>query len=132
MPRYLVERTYTVGMDKLPVIATRSKALGHHRFPEITWEHSHVVLDSAGVPMSFCVYEAPSPEAIRSAAARNRLPIDRITQVRGQVTHNDKPLYLFTGDAYSAGLPVMGGPASINGAGATTPWGVFDTIPPSP
>jgi hypothetical protein len=31
---------------------------------------------------TFCVYEAPSPEAIRSAAARNRLPIDRITQVR--------------------------------------------------
>jgi predicted lipoprotein with Yx(FWY)xxD motif len=49
-----------------------------------------------------------------------------------QVTYNDKPLYLFVGDAYIAGLPVIGGPASINGAGATTPWGVFNTIPPSP
>ena len=49
-----------------------------------------------------------------------------------QVTYNDKPLYLFVGDAYIAGLPVIGGPASINGAGAITPWGVFDTIPPSP
>ncbi len=49
-----------------------------------------------------------------------------------QVTYNNKPLYLFTGDAYIAGLPVIGGPASINGAGAITPWGVFNTIPPSP
>ena len=49
-----------------------------------------------------------------------------------QVTYNDKPLYLYVGDAYIAGLPVIGGPASINGAGAITPWGVFNTIPPSP
>ncbi len=48
-----------------------------------------------------------------------------------QVTYNGKPLYLFVGDAYIAGLPVVGGPASINGAGLSTPWGVFDTIPPS-
>jgi len=50
-----------------------------------------------------------------------------------QVTFNDKPLYLFIADAYIAGLPnPIGGPASINGAGATTPWGVFNTIPPTP
>jgi predicted lipoprotein with Yx(FWY)xxD motif len=49
-----------------------------------------------------------------------------------QVTYNDKPLYLFVGDAYIAGLPGIGGPASINGAGAATPWGIFNTIPPSP
>jgi predicted lipoprotein with Yx(FWY)xxD motif len=50
-----------------------------------------------------------------------------------QVTYNDKPLYLFVGDAYIAGLPnPIGGPASINGAGAITPWGIFNTIPPSP
>lgn len=49
-----------------------------------------------------------------------------------QVTYKDKPLYLFVGDAYIAGLPVIGGPASINGAGAITEWGIFNTIPPSP
>jgi len=32
--------------------------------------------------MTFCVYDAPSPEAIRKTAARNELPVDRITQVR--------------------------------------------------
>jgi hypothetical protein len=31
---------------------------------------------------TFCLYDGPSPEAIRKSAARNRLPVDRITQVR--------------------------------------------------
>ena len=30
---------------------------------------------------TFCVYDAPSPEAIRRTALRNELPVDRITQV---------------------------------------------------
>jgi predicted lipoprotein with Yx(FWY)xxD motif len=45
-----------------------------------------------------------------------------------QVTYNGRPLYLFSGDAYIAGLPYGG--ARIDGAGAATPWGVFNTIPP--
>ena len=49
-----------------------------------------------------------------------------------QVTYHDKPLYLYVGDAYIPGIPGISGPASINGAGLTTPWGVFNTIPPSP
>ena len=31
---------------------------------------------------TYCVYDGPSPEAIRQTAARNDLPVDRITQVR--------------------------------------------------
>jgi predicted lipoprotein with Yx(FWY)xxD motif len=46
-----------------------------------------------------------------------------------QVTYNGRPLYLFNHDAYIAGIT---GAASINGAGADTPWGVFNTIPPLP
>jgi predicted lipoprotein with Yx(FWY)xxD motif len=49
-----------------------------------------------------------------------------------QVTYNGRPLYLFFGDAYIPGLPYNNGVAGINGAGAITPWGVFNTIPPSP
>lgn len=45
-----------------------------------------------------------------------------------QVTYDGRPLYLFSGDAYIAGLPYGG--ARIDGAGLSTPWGVFDTIPP--
>jgi predicted lipoprotein with Yx(FWY)xxD motif len=47
-----------------------------------------------------------------------------------QVTYNGKPLYLFFGDAYIAGLPY--GSARIDGAGLSTPWGMFNTIPPLP
>jgi predicted lipoprotein with Yx(FWY)xxD motif len=49
-----------------------------------------------------------------------------------QVTYKGKPLYLYIGDAYIPGIPGISGPASINGAGVTSPWGVFNTIPPSP
>jgi hypothetical protein len=30
---------------------------------------------------TFCIYDGPSVEAIRSAARRNGLPVDRITEV---------------------------------------------------
>jgi predicted lipoprotein with Yx(FWY)xxD motif len=49
-----------------------------------------------------------------------------------QVTLDGQPLYLYAGDAYIPGIPGISGPASINGAGLTTPWGTFNTIPPSP
>jgi hypothetical protein len=45
----------------------------------VTWVHSYVSADKA---TTFCVYDAPTPEAIRKTAARNDLPIDRITEVR--------------------------------------------------
>jgi predicted lipoprotein with Yx(FWY)xxD motif len=48
-----------------------------------------------------------------------------------QVTFNGQPLYLYAGDAYIPRIPGIGGPASINGAGLSSPWGTFNTIPPS-
>jgi predicted lipoprotein with Yx(FWY)xxD motif len=49
-----------------------------------------------------------------------------------QVTYKGRPLYLFADDAYIPGLPYNGGTASINGAGARTDWGAFNTIPSLP
>jgi predicted lipoprotein with Yx(FWY)xxD motif len=49
-----------------------------------------------------------------------------------QVTYHGRPLYLFADDAYIPGLPYNGGTASINGAGARTVWGAFNTIPKTP
>jgi hypothetical protein len=41
--------------------------------------HSYVTDDKG---KTFCIYDAPSPEAIRTAAGLNGLPVDRITEVR--------------------------------------------------
>jgi hypothetical protein len=45
----------------------------------VTWVQSYVTDDKR---KTFCIYDAPSPEAVRRTAARNKLPVDRITQVR--------------------------------------------------
>ncbi len=81
MPRYVVERTFPDGLQ-IPVthdgarfclnIVEQNAELG------VTWLHSYVSVDKR---KTFCIYEGPSPEAIRQAAARNGLPIDRVSQV---------------------------------------------------
>jgi hypothetical protein len=45
----------------------------------VTWVHSYVSEDKR---YTFCVYDAPTPEAIRRTATRNALPVDYITQVQ--------------------------------------------------
>ncbi len=93
MPRYLVERTYTVDMDTLPKVATRSKAIGHYHFPEIVWEHSHVVLDSEGTPKSFCVYAAPTEEMVLAHSKQlGDHFVETIYEIAGDVTPEDFPL----------------------------------------
>ena len=82
MPRYVVERTFTDGL-RIPIDpggAQLCLAVVERNAQEgVTWLHSYV---SDGRGKSFCVYDAPSPEAIRKSAARNDLPVDLITQVR--------------------------------------------------
>ena len=48
-----------------------------------------------------------------------------------QVTYHGRPLYLFNDDAYIGGASPVG-TQGIYGAGALTPSGVFNTIPPLP
>jgi uncharacterized protein DUF4242 len=74
MPRYIVERAFRSGMD-IPAAAVveRNADAG------VTWLHSYVSEDRK---KTFCVYDGPSPEAIRKAAGRNQLPVEQITQVR--------------------------------------------------
>jgi hypothetical protein len=44
----------------------------------VTWGHSYVTPDKK---KTFCLYDAPSPEAIRHVARKNHLPVDKITEV---------------------------------------------------
>jgi Protein of unknown function (DUF4242) len=82
MPRYVVQRTFPEGLH-IPIenggaelcdgVVERNAEEG------VTWISSFVSEDNT---RTFCIYDAPTPEAIRKTAARNELPVDRITQVR--------------------------------------------------
>jgi hypothetical protein len=45
----------------------------------VTWFHSYVTPDRKRM---FCLYEGPTPEAVRRAANRSHLPITQIVEVR--------------------------------------------------
>ena len=82
MPRYIIERSFTEGLE-IPVNDEGAQICQRVAFnnaeDNVTWLHSYVSEDGT---KTFCAYEAPSPEAIRRAARRNNLPVDRITAVR--------------------------------------------------
>jgi hypothetical protein len=82
MPRYLVEREFPDGL-KVPIDDTGAKAclavVDSNMADQVTWVHSYVSMDKK---KTFCVYDGPSPEAIRRTASRSKLPVERITEVR--------------------------------------------------
>ncbi|MGO9196544.1 MAG: DUF4242 domain-containing protein [Acidimicrobiales bacterium] len=82
MPRYLIERSFEDGLD-LPGAVSGSEVCRtiaeRNARAEVTWLHSYVSADHRRM---FCVYEGPSPEAVRRAAALNHLPVDEITEIR--------------------------------------------------
>jgi hypothetical protein len=82
MPRYLVEREFADGLH-IPVDASGAKAclavVETNLTDQVTWVHSYVSVDKR---KTFCIYDAPSPEAVRRTATRNHLPLERITEVR--------------------------------------------------
>ena len=82
MPRYMVQRTFLDGLE-IPLGdggAEICRAVIERNADDgVTWVHSYV---SADKRTTFCVYDAPTPEAIRKTGARNDLPVDQITQVQ--------------------------------------------------
>lgn len=81
MHRYVVERTFPNGLEIplnaqgqsicLNVVLTNSEE-------QVTWVHSYVTADKK---KTFCIYDAPSPEAIERVAEMNGLPVDNIVEV---------------------------------------------------
>jgi hypothetical protein len=82
MPRYLVERSFPEGLN-IPTDDQGAKTcllvVDGNAIEGVTWIHSYVTVDKR---TTYCVYDGPSPEAIRQAAEANQLPVDRITEVR--------------------------------------------------
>jgi Protein of unknown function (DUF4242) len=93
MPRYLVERQFEVGQEQMPTVGQRSRRLVEERFPEISWEHSHVAVGDDGEVKTFCLYEAPSEDVVRQHAKELGLhEIQAIYEIVGDVTPADFPL----------------------------------------
>lgn len=93
MPRYMVQRTFPERL-RIPISddgveLCRSVVEGNAE-EGVTWAHSYVSEDKRA---TFCIYDGPNPEAIRKTAARNQLPVDRITRV------SVLDPYFYTGEA---------------------------------
>ena len=81
MPRYMVERSFPDGLH-IPLTEAGAQTclgvVGRNAELGVTWVHSYVSEDKR---KTFCVYDAPNPDAIRKAAERSQLPVEKITKV---------------------------------------------------
>ncbi|CAM4243248.1 hypothetical protein MB901379_01264 [Mycobacterium basiliense] len=80
MPIFMVERNYAEVLEPSLEVAD-----GINRINEqegVRWLYSFL---SADKRKTYCLYEAPSPEAIRTAATRAGLPADVVVEVSERV-----------------------------------------------
>ena len=70
MPRYLIVRRFDVSEDEMPEVGRRSRRTIEESYPEITWEHSHVVVDGDGAVLTYCIYDAPDEPMSSSLCGR--------------------------------------------------------------
>jgi hypothetical protein len=82
MPRYVVDRTFPDGLE-IPITSAGAAAcqevIESNLEDDVSWVHTYVSTDKK---RTWCIYDAPTPDAIRRAAERSRLPITAITEVR--------------------------------------------------
>jgi hypothetical protein len=82
MPRYVVERTCPAGLEIPTSPEGASVCLGvvdNNSKENVTWIQSYVLTDKS---KTFCIYDGPTPEAIRRVAGLNGLPVEVISEVR--------------------------------------------------
>ena len=81
MPRYMIERDFPQGLE-IPTTTDGQKAMlgvvANNATEGVTWVQSFVTADH---DKTFCVYDGPSPEAVRRAAGLNDLPVNAVSEV---------------------------------------------------
>jgi len=76
--RYLIERTFPSGaLDGLDA-ALKAKINTTNSRYGVHWVMSYA---NAQKTKTYCIYEAPSEQAVREAAKANNIPVDSITEV---------------------------------------------------
>lgn len=78
MHRYLVERTFPAGALAGLDAATKARVNARNASVGVRWVKSYATADKT---KTFCIYEGPSKEAVRKAAALNHLPVDRVIEI---------------------------------------------------
>ena len=72
--------------QELEAVAARSRRIGDNEMSnEVRWIRSYVVAEADGTLGTVCIYQAVSPEVIRTHAQRVGMPADEITPVAATV-----------------------------------------------
>jgi len=77
--------------EDLQEAAARSTAEGEQMPDDVRWIRSYVLAERDGSVGTVCVYQASSPEAIRTHAERADLPVDEIVKVADTVIVRPDP-----------------------------------------
>jgi hypothetical protein len=68
--------------DDLQAAAARSSRVGNEEMAsDVRWIRTYVMAETDGTLGTVCIYEATSPEALKTHASRAELPCDDIRQV---------------------------------------------------
>ena len=76
--RFLIERTFPAGALDGVDAATKQKVNANNKTLGVTWEKSYA---NATKTRTFCIYTAPSENAVREAAKLNGLPVDVVIEI---------------------------------------------------
>ena len=83
MPRYVIERNFAEQLDLTKEGVENVNLINDQE--GVQWIFSFL---SADKKKTYCLYDAPNPEAIRSAARRNNIPADAIIEIGGEIGPN--------------------------------------------
>jgi len=83
MPRYVIERNFAEQLAPTKDGVEKINLINHQE--GVQWIVSFL---SADKKKTYCLYEAPNPEAIRAAARRNNIPSDAIIEIGGEIGPN--------------------------------------------
>jgi uncharacterized protein DUF4242 len=98
MPVYMIERTFA---EDLEVTSDDVKLIDEINADEdVHWVFSFL---SADRRRTYCLYEAPSPEAIITAAKRANIPVDEVVEVGPATTELSGRLQDWAGSQAPAG-----------------------------
>lgn len=80
MPVFMIERRYAEEIEASAADADRLHRINDEE--GVRWLYSFLAADKR---KTYCLYEAPSPDAIRRAAARAGVPADVVVEVSERI-----------------------------------------------